>query len=212
MTTQEERNEKIAETLAASQSKSALVEKITFAGIPILFSCVVYLMTSLSSANNEIIQLKSKVNIVVNADNKAIPPQGTTIDMAEIREKLTQRIDQVEKEAALARGNMTLEREKQLAALEKQRMDMMAEAASARAAIRSDGAALTTKMVGELSDKVDLNDKNAALARATLDRTINDRIDELQRTSSLARAELDKRIALLDQELSFYRELSGKKR
>jgi hypothetical protein len=170
--TQEERNEKIAETLAANQSKGALIEKIVFAGIPILFSCVIYLMTALSSANTEIIQLKSKINIVVNADGKAIPPQGTTIDMAEIREKLTQRIDTVEKEAALARGNMTLEREKQLAALERQRMEMMAEAAQARAAIRSEAAAGTAKMGSDLGDKIDLNEKNSALARADLEKRI----------------------------------------
>lgn len=138
MSTTEEKQEKIALEIAASASKGALVEKIVFAGIPILFSCVVYLMGALSSANNEIIQLKSKIAVVVNADNKAIPPQGTTIDMAQIRESVNDKIDKVERDAALARAAMTLDREKSMAAIEKSRMDMTADAASARAGIRFD--------------------------------------------------------------------------
>ena len=138
MSTTEEKQEKIALEMAASASKGALVEKIVFAGVPILFSCVVYLMNALSSANNEIIQLKSKIAVVVNADNKAIPPQGTTIDMAQIRESLNDKIDKVERDAALARAAMTLDREKSMAAIEKSRMDMAADAATARASIRFD--------------------------------------------------------------------------
>jgi len=138
MTTTEEKQEKIALDMAASASKGALVEKITFDGIPILFSCVVYLMGALSSANNEIIQIKSKMAVVVNSDNKAIPPQGTTIDMAMIRENLNDKIDKVERDAALARAAMTLDREKSMAAIEKSRMDMAADAATARASIRFD--------------------------------------------------------------------------
>jgi hypothetical protein len=136
MSTTEEKQEKFAIEMAASASKGALVEKITFAGIPILFSCVVYLMNALSGANNEIIQLKSKIAVVVNADNKAIPPQGTTIDMAQIREHLSEQISKVEKEAALGRAAMTLDRERSMAAVDKSRLDMAADAAQARAAIR----------------------------------------------------------------------------
>ena len=138
MSTTEEKQQKIALEMAANSSKGALVEKIVFAGIPILFSCVVYLMGSLSSANNEIISLKSKIAIVVSADNKAIPPQGTTIDMAQIREQLSDKIDRVERDAALARAAMTLDREKSMAAIDKRRLDMAADAAAARAAIRFD--------------------------------------------------------------------------
>jgi hypothetical protein len=138
VSTTEEKQEKIALEMAASASKGALVEKITFAGIPILFSCVVYLMNALSGANNEIIQIKSKLAVVVNADNKAIPPQGTTIDMAMIRESLNDKIDKVERDAALARAAMTLDREKSMAAIEKSRMDMAADAATARSSIRYD--------------------------------------------------------------------------
>jgi len=136
MSSAEEKQDKMALEMAASASKGALVEKIVFAGIPILFSCVVYLMASLSNANNEIISLKSKIAIVVNAENKAIPPQGTTIDMAQIRESLNDKIDKVERDAALARAAMTLDRERSMAAIDKSRMEMAADAAGARAAIR----------------------------------------------------------------------------
>jgi hypothetical protein len=152
MSTTEEKQEKFAIEMAASASKGALVEKITFAGIPILFSCVVYLMSALSAANNEIIQLKSKVAVVVNADNKAIPPQGTTIDMAQIREHLSDQISKVEKESALARAAMTLDRERSMSAVEKSRLDMAADAAQARSAIRFD----MMKLVAELDKRLTL--------------------------------------------------------
>ena len=176
MSTQEEKNEKIAETLAASASKGAMVEKITFAGIPILFSCVVYLMSSLGNATTEIIQLKAKIAVVVNQDNKAIPPQGTTIDMAQIREGLNDKIDKVEKDAALARAAMTLDREKQLAANQKITLEMQADAAQARSAIRSE----------------------SILGIQQLKEILNTRIDSIDRLSALSRAELDKRITLLE--------------
>lgn len=150
MSTAEEKQEKISLDMAASASKGAMVEKIVFAGVPILFSCVVYLMSALSNANTEIIQLKSRVAVVVNADNKAIPPQGTTIDMAEIRENLSEKIGTVEKEAALGRAAMTLDRERAMAAVEKSRLDMAADAAAARAAIRME----TAKAVADLDRRI----------------------------------------------------------
>ena len=155
MSTTEEKQEKIALEMAATASKGALVEKITFAGIPILFSCVVYLMSSLSNANNEIIQLKAKIAVVVNADNKAIPPQGTTIDMAQIREQLSDQIGKVEKESALARAAMTLDRERSMSAIEKNRMDMAADANAARASIRFD----TAQMIAALDKRITLLEK-----------------------------------------------------
>ena len=142
----------MSEQMAANASKGALIEKVVFAAIPILFSCVVYLMTALSTANNEITILKSRVAVVVTQDNRAIPPQGTTIDMAQIREQLSNRIEQVERDASIARGNMTLDRERSMAGLERSRLEMAADAAAARAAIRSD----LTRMINELERRVAL--------------------------------------------------------
>ena len=119
---------KLEETVTSSGSKGALVEKMTFAGIPIMFSCIVYLMSSLSNANHELTILQSKINVVVNAENKAIPPQGTTIEMERIKE-----------EAALARAAMTLERTKDM-------LTMKEEAALSRAKVASDSAAARAEL------------------------------------------------------------------
>jgi hypothetical protein len=142
----------MSEQMAANASKGALIEKVVFAAIPILFSCVVYLMTSLSSANNEITILKSRIAVVVTQDNRAIPPQGTTIDMAQIREQLSNRIEQVERDASIARGNMTLDRERSMAGIERGRLEITADAAAARASIRAD----LTRMITELERRVAL--------------------------------------------------------
>ena len=157
MATQEEKQAAMGEAMAASASKGALVEKVVFAAVPILFSCVVYLMSSLSTAHNEIIVLKGKIAVVVNAENKAIPPQGTTIDMAQIREALNDKIDRVERDAALARANMTLDRERSMAAIEKSRLDMAADAAAARASIRADMSAIKA----ELDKRIAILEKGA---------------------------------------------------
>jgi predicted peptidase len=119
---------KLQEAATSSGSKGALVEKMTFAGIPIMFSCIVYLMSSLSNANHELTILQSKINVVVTAENKAIPPQGTTIEMERIKE-----------EAALARAAMTLERTKDM-------MAMKEEAALSRARVASDAAAARAEL------------------------------------------------------------------
>ena len=83
--TQEERNEKIAETLAANQSKNGLVEKLVFTLLPICVSAIGWLLTQVSTLNNQITVLNNKIAVVVTAENKAIPPQGTTIVMEAIR-------------------------------------------------------------------------------------------------------------------------------
>jgi len=120
--------EVLQETQTSTNSKSALVEKLTFAGIPIMFSCIVYLMSALSSTTQELTTLKNKINIVVSAENKAIAPQGTTLDMEKIRE-----------EAALARSAMTLERTKDMMALKE-------ESALSRAKVASDSAAARAEL------------------------------------------------------------------
>jgi hypothetical protein len=136
----------MSEQMAANASKGALIEKVVFAAIPILFSCVVYLMTSLSSANNEITMLKSRIAVVVTQDNRAIPPQGTTIDMALIREQLSNRIEQVERENAIARANMTLDRERSVAAIERTRFEKTADFTNGMTALRAEIIRLTNDL------------------------------------------------------------------
>lgn len=78
-----------------SESKSQLVEKMLFAAVPIMFSCIVYLLSTLSELNKKVTILESKISVVVTQENKAIPPQGTTIEMQEIKS-----------DAALARATL----------------------------------------------------------------------------------------------------------
>jgi hypothetical protein len=83
--TQEERNEKIFEQMAADKSKSGLVEKLVFTILPICVSAIGWLLTQVSALNNQITVLNNKVAIVVTAENKAIPPQGTTVELEQLR-------------------------------------------------------------------------------------------------------------------------------
>ena len=90
MMTQEERNEKISEQLAADKSKSGLVEKLVFILLPICVSAIGWLLTQVSALENQVTVLNNKIAVVVNAENKAIPPQGTTIEMEAIRSAAAQ--------------------------------------------------------------------------------------------------------------------------
>lgn len=83
--TQEERNEKISEQMAADKSKSGLVEKLVFTLLPICVSAIGWLLTQVSALENQVTILNNKVAVVVNAENKAIPPQGTTIELEQLR-------------------------------------------------------------------------------------------------------------------------------
>jgi len=78
-----------------SESKSQLVEKMLFAAVPIMFSCIVYLLSTLNGLNEKVTILEGKISVVVTQENKAIPPQGTTIEMQEIKS-----------DAALARATL----------------------------------------------------------------------------------------------------------
>jgi hypothetical protein len=96
--TQEERNEKISEQMAADKSKSGLVEKLVFTLLPICVSAIGWLLTEVSTLENQVTVLNNKVAVVVNAENKAIPPQGTTIELEQLRAAAMQ-----------ARGDMKME-------------------------------------------------------------------------------------------------------
>lgn len=87
--------------------KDSLLEKMMWAALPICISCIGYLMSELSSTRNKLTILENKVAIVVSAENKAIPPQGTTIEMEEIRSAAQQ-----------SRSDMKLELVKEIAELE----------------------------------------------------------------------------------------------
>ena len=87
--------EQIKEKMSAGEAKGALIEKVTFAVLPIMFTCVVYLMNALSNVNHQLTILESKMQLVVTSDNKQAPNMGAEL----AREKLRQDFMQANTEA-----------------------------------------------------------------------------------------------------------------
>ena len=78
--------------MAEESAKGALIEKITFAVLPLLFSCVVYLMTALSSLSHEVTILNSKISLVVTSDNRQAPNSGAELAREKLRQDLEKEI------------------------------------------------------------------------------------------------------------------------
>ena len=92
--------EQIKEKMSAGEAKGALIEKVTFAVLPIMFACVVYLMNALSHVNTQLTILESKMQLVVTSDNKQAPNMGAEL----AREKLRQDFMQSNTEALSRSG------------------------------------------------------------------------------------------------------------
>jgi len=125
--TESNKTQQISESIAASKSKSDLIEKIVFASIPILFSCIVYLMTTLSAAHNQIGILGMSVTTLTTQS------QTIKLDISQLREQLNNRVVQVERDSASARASIILDREKSLASTAAAASAIRAEAAAGRA-------------------------------------------------------------------------------
>jgi hypothetical protein len=82
--------EQIKEKMSAGEAKGALIEKVTFAVLPIMFACVVYLMNALSNANHQLTILESKMQLVVTSDNKQAPNMGAELSREKLRQDLMQ--------------------------------------------------------------------------------------------------------------------------
>ena len=92
--------EQIKDKISAGEAKGALIEKVTFAVLPIMFACVVYLMNALSHVNTQLTILESKMQLVVTSDNKQAPNMGAEL----AREKLRQDFMQANTEALARSG------------------------------------------------------------------------------------------------------------
>ena len=77
-----------------SNVKHAFIEKIAFALLPLLFSCVVYLMSALSNLNHEVTILNSKISLVVTSDNKQASNTGAELAREKLRQDLEREIQQ----------------------------------------------------------------------------------------------------------------------
>ena len=91
--------------LEEAHAKGQLIEKLTFALLPLLFTCVVYLMSALQNLQHDVTVLNSKISLVVTSDNKQAANSGAEL----AREKLRQ---DLEKEIQLNRDLIHVNRER----------------------------------------------------------------------------------------------------
>ena len=75
--------------MADETGKSALIEKLTFAVLPLLFTCVVYLMSALANLSHEVTILNSKISLVVTSDNKQATNTGAELARERLRQDLS---------------------------------------------------------------------------------------------------------------------------
>lgn len=85
MHTQEEKTAELEKIIAVDRGKSDLVEKLVYILFPICVSAIGWLLNQVNDLDSKVSVLENKVAVVVNAENKAIPPQGTTIELEELR-------------------------------------------------------------------------------------------------------------------------------
>ena len=71
------------------KAKHELIEKTAFAVLPIMFTCVVYLMSALNTLNHEVTVLNNKISLVVTSDNKQASNTGAELAREKLRQDLT---------------------------------------------------------------------------------------------------------------------------
>jgi hypothetical protein len=74
------------------EAKSQLIEKTAFAVLPILFTCVVYLMSALDKITHEVTVLNAKISLVVTSDNKQAVNSGAELAREKLRQELEKEI------------------------------------------------------------------------------------------------------------------------
>jgi hypothetical protein len=74
------------------EAKSQLIEKLAFALLPILFTCVVYLMTALDKLTHDVTVLNAKISLVVTSDNKQAANSGAELAREKLRQDLEKEI------------------------------------------------------------------------------------------------------------------------
>jgi hypothetical protein len=74
------------------EAKSQLIEKTAFAVLPILFTCVVYLMSALDKITHDVTVLNAKISLVVTSDNKQAVNSGAELAREKLRQDLEKEI------------------------------------------------------------------------------------------------------------------------
>jgi hypothetical protein len=89
-------------------AKGALIEKLTFAVLPLLFTCVVYLMSALSNLSHEVTILNSKISLVVTSDNKQATNTGAELARERLRQDLSLEIQKNRDDIQYNRQNIAV--------------------------------------------------------------------------------------------------------
>jgi hypothetical protein len=74
------------------EAKSQLIEKTAFAVLPILFTCVVYLMSALDKLTHDVTVLNAKISLVVTSDNKQAANSGAELAREKLRQDMEKEI------------------------------------------------------------------------------------------------------------------------
>ena len=100
------------EKIQSMEAKGQLIEKVTFALLPLLFSCVVYLMSALSNLSHEVTVLNSKISLVVTSDNRQAPNSGAELAREKLRQDLEKEIQRNRDQIAENRMHIAILEEK----------------------------------------------------------------------------------------------------
>jgi len=74
--------------MSEEDKKSAFIEKLAFAVLPILVACVGYLMSALSNLGEQVTVLNGKMSLVVTSDNKQATNTGSELAREKLRQDL----------------------------------------------------------------------------------------------------------------------------
>lgn len=94
--------------MSDSNEKGALVEKLVFALLPILFSCVVYLLSALSSLKEDVTVLNGKISLVVTSDNKQSTNSGAELAREKLRQDMEKEIQKNRDDIAINRQEIAI--------------------------------------------------------------------------------------------------------
>jgi hypothetical protein len=94
--------------MAEETTKGALIEKLTFAVLPLLFTCVVYLMSALANLSQEVTILNGKISLVVTSDNKQATNTGAELARERLRQDLSIEIQKNRDDIQLNRQNIAV--------------------------------------------------------------------------------------------------------
>ena len=73
-------------------AKSAFIEKLLFALLPLIIAGVGYLLSAVSTLAHQVTILESKVSLVVTTDNKQASNTGSELAREKLRQDLTEQI------------------------------------------------------------------------------------------------------------------------